>query len=358
MDKFYKTIKHHGTALAFIAGFAWDNVMLSRIDHWFANVMLGTYLGLSAVCILVMNMSAVSPWRGRLLEKLSAWLPFVLQFCFGSLFSAYLVLYTRSASLSSDWPFLFFLVFLVISNELFRRRYLSIVLPGSIFFIVLFSWSIFSLPVLVNSMGDTIFIFSGIVTVAIFLLFSFLLYRVAPVRFKANRGSLFSSVLGLYILFNLAYFGGFIPPVPIALKEIGAYHSVTRTSAGNYKLSFEPSRWYRFIGGTAPIFHRNTGESVYVWSAVFAPTELTIPIFHRWQYFNEIRNEWVTTDLLQFPIIGGRDQGFRGYSAKTNVFPARWRVLVETPRQDLIGRVEFAIEATTTALANLAFEER
>jgi len=344
MSRLFQNIKHHGTSLAFIAGFIWDNIMLSRIDHWFANVMLTTYLVLSALCILAMNLTPSLGWKKRLAEKTSKWFPFILQFCFGSLCSAYIILYTRSASLISDWPFLVFLVFLVVSNELLRHRYLSITLPGSIFFAALFSYSIFSLPILTHSIGDIIFILSGIASLTVFLFFVFLLSRVAPERFKASKVSLFASVVGIYILFNLAYFGGFIPPVPIALKEIGVYHTIVRTSAGNYELSFEPSKWYKLFGGTAPIFHKSAGEPVYIWSAIFAPTALTLPIFHRWQYFNEIDKAWVTTDMLQFSIVGGRDQGFRGYSAKTNVFPAKWRIDVETIRGDLIGRIEFSIE--------------
>jgi len=353
MKNLFQTIKRHGTALAFITGFIWDNFMLSRIDHLFANVMLTTYLVLSAFCILAMNLTPAPGWRGRLTERTSRWFPFILQFCFGSLCSAYIILYTRSASLISDWPFLVFLVFLVVSNELFRHRYLSITLPCSIFFTALFSYSIFSLPILTRSIGDIIFILSGIASLAVFLIFALLLSRVAPERLKASKISLFASVAGIYILFNLAYFGGFIPPVPIALKEIGVYHTVVKTNSGNYELSFEPSKWYKFFGGTAPIFHKSAGEQVYVWSAIFAPTALALPIFHRWQYFNEIDKAWVTTDLLQFSIIGGRDQGFRGYSAKTNVFPAKWRVDVETLRKDLIGRIEFSIVNSQKAFDGL-----
>ncbi|MDO8590977.1 MAG: hypothetical protein Q7R65_03285, partial [bacterium] len=108
MASFGAKIKHHGTSIAFVLGFIWDNIMLTSVDHVFANVMLGSYLGLSAISILTMNMSAVSgrssdegavasghAGRGGLSEKLAKWLPLILQFCFGSLFSAYIIFYTR-----------------------------------------------------------------------------------------------------------------------------------------------------------------------------------------------------------------------------------------------------------------------
>jgi hypothetical protein len=226
-----------------------------------------------------------------------------------------------------------------------------------VFFVALFSYSIFSLPILTHSIGDIIFILSGIVSLAVFFLFAFFLSRITPAKFKASRASLYGSVIGIYILFNLAYFSGYIPPVPLALKEIGVYHSVVKTSSDSYKLSFEPKPWYFLFGGTSSVFHRNIGEMVYVWSSVFSPTELNLPIFNRWQYFNESRNQWITTDLLEFFVVGGRDQGYRGYSLKTNVFPGKWRVDVETLRKDLIGRIEFTIENTLAPVDDMMTEE-
>ncbi len=358
----WRKIKRHGSASAFIAGFIWDNFMLTQIDHLFANVMLGSYLVVSAVSILVMNAPAISgaaaAGRGKFSEKFAKWLPIILQFCFGSLFSAYIIFYTRSASLSTDWPFLLFLVSLVVSNELLRKRYLSITLPVSILFTVLFSYSIFSLPVLVGSMGTSIFILSGLASLFVIYLFAKLLSRVAKERFKASHPSLVASVGIIYLLFNVAYFTNVIPPVPLALKEIGVYHSITRSAGETYTLTFEPGWWYPLTSKTSGVFHRKSNDPVYVWSAIFAPGKLIVPVFHRWQYFDDIDKKWVATDLVQFPIKGGRDEGFRGYSKKSGVFPARWRVDVETARKDLIGRVEFTVEDAATSLSNLVTDMR
>ncbi|MDO8590949.1 MAG: DUF2914 domain-containing protein, partial [bacterium] len=64
------------------------------------------------------------------------------------------------------------------------------------------------------------------------------------------------------------------------------------------------------------------------------------------------------TDLIQFPIVGGRDEGFRGYSIKSSVFPGRWRVDVETAEKNLIGRVEFTVENVSKPVSNLITERR
>ena len=358
MTSFWQKIKRHGTSIAFVLGFIWDNIMLTRVDHLFANVMLGSYLGLSAISIVAMNIPTGTGWHMRIIEKTARWLPFILQFCFGSLFSAYLVLYTRSASLATNWPFLFLLVVLTVSNELFRKKYASITLPLSVFFIVLFSYITFSLPTFLGSMGSEIFIVSGFVSLFVMIIFSRLISLVSKEKFKASRLSLAVSIVLIYILFNVAYFTNIIPPIPLALKEIGVYHSVTRFQNGVYALRFEPGWWYPFTSATADVFNRKNNEPVYVWSAIFAPTKLTVPVFHRWQYYEESRHEWITTDLIQFPIVGGRDGGYRGYSMKAGVFPARWRVDVETIQKKLIGRVEFIIKNISIPQPNLVIETR
>jgi hypothetical protein len=340
----YLKIKQHATTLAFIVGFIWDNIMLTRIDHAFANIMLGSYLCISAGCILAMNMSPKEyNWHRKLMEKFTRWLPVILQFCFGSLFSAYIIFYTRSASLATDWPFLLFLVILVISNELFRKRYLSITLPVSIFFTVLFSYNIFSLPTLLGSMGPEVFIASGLLSLLIVYFLTLALGRIAEEKFLESRTALRGSILVIYFLFNLAYFTNAIPPIPLALKEIGVYHSITRSSDGTYSLTFEPSQWYPFFKNPSNIPHKTDNKPIYVWSTVFAPSTLSVPIFHLWQYFDETDKVWVATDLVKFEIKGGREEGYRGYSIKSGVFPGRWRVDVQTERKDIIGRVEFKI---------------
>ena len=74
-----------------------------------------------------------------------------------------------------------------------------------------------------------------------------------------------------------------------------------------------------------------------------APTSLETTILNKWQFFDEIKREWVQTDLLQFRIEGGRDGGFRGYTIKRNIFPGKWRVDVVTKRDQLLGRETFTI---------------
>jgi len=89
--------------------------------------------------------------------------------------------------------------------------------------------------------------------------------------------------------------------------------------------------------------HIKKGEPVYVYSAVFAPTDLNTKIFHSWEYYDKVLDRWVKTDKIGFAIFGGRDGGYRGYSLKTSLVEGRWRVRVATERDQTLGRIEFDV---------------
>lgn len=82
---------------------------------------------------------------------------------------------------------------------------------------------------------------------------------------------------------------------------------------------------------------------MYIYSAVFAPTDLNTQIFHRWQYFDEIKKKWIIQNDIPFPITGGRDEGYRGYSFKDGIFPGEWRVDVVTARGQIVGRINVTV---------------
>ncbi len=138
-----------------------------------------------------------------------------------------------------------------------------------------------------------------------------------------------------------------IPPIPLSLKEIGIYHSVLRTRGGEYTLTFEKAPWYALGKKTSAVFHQRPGEPAYVFSSVFAPARLDTEVLHRWSYFDNASGEWKSSSVVSFPISGGRNEGFRGYSMKENLFPGEWRVDVLTLRGQIIGRFVFSVLSVT-----------
>jgi MFS family permease len=346
--QFYKKYEHRLSSLAFLVGFILDNILLKRVDHWITNTAFSAYILIAAISIIVINGHQAGRFKGPGIQGLIGWLPPLIQFLFGGLMSGFIVFYSRSASLVENWPFIVFLVTLVIGNEIFRRRYSRLTFQLAIFFVTSFSYFIFLVPVIMGGMGARIFIISGIVSFLVFGIMLGIMRWIAPIQFRQNRLILFLTIVAIYALFNFAYFADIIPPVPLSLKELGVYHVVSPTISGNYLVSFEPSKWYP-IKEVSNVYHRKGIEGVYVFSSVFAPTKLTAPIVHRWLYFDPKKNDWVDSFTLRFPITGGRDNGYRGYSTKSNITPGKWRVDVLTGRGQLIGRITFdVIQSTST----------
>ena len=91
--------------------------------------------------------------------------------------------------------------------------------------------------------------------------------------------------------------------------------------------------------------HLIPGQPLYAFSAVFAPTRLHTTITHRWEYFDEERGAWVMQSSHSYPIAGGREKGYRGYTLITHVQPGRWRVDVTTQRGQIIGRMKITVVA-------------
>jgi hypothetical protein len=144
------------------------------------------------------------------------------------------------------------------------------------------------------------------------------------------------------MIFSALYFTNAIPPLPLALKDTGVFHSIDRVGE-NYEATYEPTPWYTTYLGNE-VVHRVEGNAVYAYSAVFAPTALTIDIIHEWQRYDEDVQEWKTATIVRFPINGGRDGGYRGYSFKYNPAPGNWRVNVRTEYQQIIGKILFKVE--------------
>jgi hypothetical protein len=145
----------------------------------------------------------------------------------------------------------------------------------------------------------------------------------------------------VFVVMNFLYFTNIIPPIPLSLKDAGVYHKVERIAPGEYLVLGEEKIWYDRLKLYQTFTLSSENRTIYLYAAVFAPTELTTNIVHHWHYFDESKKRWVSISRITYAITGGRDGGFRGYSYKTNVFPGRWRVDVETLRGQLIGRVRF-----------------
>jgi len=185
--------------------------------------------------------------------------------------------------------------------------------------------------------------------VSILLIIGFyaILVWLTPERALENRRHTIRAVASIFLIFNVLYFTNAIPPLPLALKSAGVYHNVARVG-DTYALTYEPLPWYREYLNYNTIFHHSPGTPVYVWSSIFAPSGLSTTIYHEWQRYDDAMQQWVTTNEFSYPITGGRDGGYRGYSMKIDVTSGEWRVRVVTRYGQVIGQVAFSVQDVST----------
>jgi len=136
-----------------------------------------------------------------------------------------------------------------------------------------------------------------------------------------------------------------IPPVPLALKFGHPYHYIARTPAG-YAAKYVAPPFYRFWRKWDNPFYYSNGESVYCYTAIFAPKKVRVPVRHIWSFHTS--KGWKQTDKIGFSISGGRDGGYRGYTVKSGIQPGEWRVEVETDSGQTLGVIEFTILPSPT----------
>ena len=348
IKEFVMKYERYVSPVTLVTGFIFDSLMLKRIDILFTNALLVSYLLIAALSILILNISVSKREEAEQGESiLHALLVFMMQFSFGGLFSASFLFYSRSGSLAGSWPFLVLILAYMLGNEFFRKNYMRLGFQVTALFSALFSFLIFFFPVILRRMDDAMFLLSGISSLILIGFFVYVLSWFTPQRVKRGAAILAGSIFAIFALINTLYFTNLIPPIPLALKELGVYRSLSKFPDGSYLLTGDRRSWVESLAGRA-VVHMVPDEPLYAFNAIFAPASLSTDIVHVWQYHDE-KSGWVTSSQMRLSIIGGRENGFRTYSIKRNLFPGKWRINVETPRGQLLGRLTFDVRLSDGA---------
>jgi hypothetical protein len=320
---------------------------MTRVDNMIDSVILLFYFVIiGAMIVLTLRRRCGKPPTGFLL-KLEPHFLWAMQFCFGGLFSSYVIFYFKSASWTRTQFFLLFLVFLWVGNEFLHERLQNIKLLAVLYTFCLLSFLAFFLPVILAKVGVNfskhevqIFLLAGFLSIAIsFLVFSLGLLPAAG-EWRRRITPLGISILATCIGVNVLYFSNLIPPVPLALKSAGIYHEVAKTAAG-YSVKYVSPPFYRFWRKWDDPFYFSSGERVYCFTSIFAPGGIKVPVRHVWSH--KTPRGWQRTDTIAFPIRGGREGGYRGSTNKSSVSLGDWRVEVETETGQTLGRIDFTI---------------
>ena len=347
-NNFYKH-KEHFLTLAFICGFIVDNFTLNRVDQLFDNALLLSYVVLAMTSLVFLYAASAGKFPERINQKIRDFSPLVVQYSFGGLFSGMLIFYGRSGSWMVNWPFLLIILLVIFGNETVRDRVQRLLYNIATLFVGLFSYTVLIVPVLLGKMNAFVFVGSGALALVVMLVYIRVLTLIIP-RFIElhNRALLF--VVGLIFAgFNFLYFANLIPPIPLSLKEIGIFHSIVKFENNVYQLSYEKGAWWQFYKNSDTVFHPTAGSNIFCFAKVFAPTKINTDIYHRWEYYDETEKTWKEHVRLSYPIVGGGDGGYRGYSYIQNYRDGKWRCSVETHRGQVLGREVFEVDSTRQA---------
>lgn len=337
--------ERHLSAGAMVGGFVIDNIFFSRIDVLETHLVFLGYILICFISISWLHFLEARSEEGVLPSRFRPLLPIATQFALGGFWSGLLIFYSRGAVVLAAWPFLLLIVAAFIGNEIFRKYHGRLVFTSLLFFFALYSYAIFAVPIVTGSLGLGTFLLSGGAALLAFMLFTRFLRFVAHERFQADVWRIRAGALAVLFLIHFSYFTNLLPPLPLILQSGGIYHEVAR-SGDTYTALVEPQIWRVFFGAPAEL-HVAPPGALYAYSAVFAPGALSTTIVHRWERQNPLTKEWTTQSVVSFPIEGGRERGYRGYSVKTNLTPGKWRVNVETARGQLIGRLRFTVTHVT-----------
>lgn len=333
----------HWLTLAFVAGFIVDNLTLNRVDQIFDNAILASYVVLSMLALMVLYASSANKFPERINPFLRKYAPLLVQFSFGGLLSGMLIFYGRSGDWIASWPFLLIIILVIYGNETIEDRAGRLVFNIAIFFVGLFSYTVLIIPVMLGQMGALIFIGSGLIALFITYCFLLVLFRIIPNFLGFHLRAVVFTLGAIYATMNAFYFLNIIPPIPLSLKELGIYQSVIRYEDGRYQLKYEAGEWWEVWKRSDTELHVRAGTNIFCFAQVFAPTKINTDIFHSWEFYDEEEGAWVERSRISYPILGGRDGGYRGYTLISSHEPGRWRCKVETGRGQVLGREYFTI---------------
>jgi hypothetical protein len=339
------------SAVSMVAGFAFDNRFFGRIDHPATQFVLFGYIWLAIGSLALMHFIEARTGHESTLRKLRPLVIAATQFALGALWSAFLVFYGRSAVITASWPFLIVLGGIFVGNELFKKYHSRLVFTCTLLFFALFSYTIFVVPIFTGTMGQRMFLWSGAIATVAFVLIIAALTVIGPARIRESWKGIAGGAAAVLVVLNAFYFTNILPPLPLALANAGVFHSVTRDGA-IYRAVGESRNWIS-VPWAEPVVHINPGESLYLYSAVFAPIQLRTKILHIWQRYDDAARMWRTQAIVSYPITGGRDGGYRGFSIKSMPAKGHWRVNIATADGLLVGRIAFEVTPVSRAVSNV-----
>lgn len=307
----------------FVGGFLFDALTLGRVVTTINLAVVAFYAFGVGVCLVLQSRELGDKWL--------RWLGFAQNFCLGSLFSALVVVYFKSAG---EWFTLLTVAGLfgaMVWNEFNHWDESQEHLLWAIYCVSLVMLLNFVMPHLAGSVSPWWFYISTAVGVAAIWGLCRLAGHTARMVRPATAAA--AGLVALYVF-------GLVPPVPLVMKHTLVGHDFARRD-GEYTCMVDPQSLWSDIGLAEPTVHWKAGGHVAVLTAVFAPRDVEVDMEHRW--FVEHNGEWKQTDTIPFHMRGGRKDGWRMWSRKRHVEPGRWKVETAVKDGTALGYETFRV---------------
>jgi uncharacterized membrane protein (DUF441 family) len=337
---FYQRHEVLVSASVFIFGFVFDLFTLGRIDDLLNLVQQAVYLSILGTLLLCeIRIKIGTLTLSEKGQKFWQYHDLVVHFLFGSLLSVYTIFYYTSASAITSFFFILLLAVLMLANEFPHFQKLGLPVRVILFSICVMSFFSFFYPILMGHVGVIPFWLGFLTSAASLALVWKLNFKGLESQDLLRRHVLIPAV-SVHLVFLLGYYTSLIPPVPVAVKKIGIYYDVEKSN-GNYTGHHLRPVW-KFWGKGSQDFSARPGDQLNVMLSIFSPGNFEDKVYLKW-YLDLPKGGWILQDTIPMSILGGRDEGFRGFGRKTNYQVGDWRVVVETSDGREVGRINFSI---------------
>jgi hypothetical protein len=347
--KHFKERNHVAFEVAFfMAGFAFDAVLLHRIDNVALLIHQALYLVLTFGLIGWDHRIFVigKEPEGKVLRRIAGVRLWVMHFFLGTLLNAFMVFYFKASS--GIWSFMFItaLLAVMIANELPRFRSRGPVVRVALLSFASTSYMAYLLPIALGYLHWALFITAVVFGTAM----TFGMWK-AYAKLTTDPNWTFTRAvapgLGVQVLLLLLYFLHVVPPVPLSLKYIGIFADVT-SSRGEEGLEFQCAYTHTSFfhhDGTEFAYREVEGQKTkaYAFIAVFAPRGFNDTLTFNWEY-DDPKKGWVSRGTYKTALgkgQKGRDEGFRTFAYTTLAGPGDYRVIVRSSDDREIGRKSF-----------------
>ena len=356
-DAWHWAVKR-SNVLFFVGGFVFDAITLKRIDSVLDLLFQAVYLLVITVLLVWQSREELGLWTvSPRLAKLWHHNVEALHFCYGGLLSSYVIFYSKSSSFSRSSTFLLLVVLLMFANEMPQVKKAGSTLRLGLHAFCIGSYLNYLLPVLLGYMNMFIFFLALSIAGG----FSFLVVRLLA-GFYVKKGHDRRKImvrLGwppalVLMLLAIFYVMKWIPPVPLSLQFGGVFHHVEKVG-DRYELSYPKPKWFIFWRKDSTPFRAAPGDAIFCFVRIFAPTRFSHRVFMDWKM--KTPSGYRSTDHIPLEIAGGREEGYRGFTAKSRFDTGDWRVDVETDDGRIIGSIPFEV-VPETSLENRQWRQR